>query len=78
MGSVGRDGTLWVMTGPIDEEVRLSQEFPTADGGAARLRFTRFNISPQLASRMEYADDGGQTWKPGNHQTFRRVEPSSR
>lgn len=74
MVSVGGDGRLWVMTGPLGGEARTTPEFPTAGGGAARLRFTRFNITrDQFESRMEYTEDGGTTWKPGNHQTFRRV-----
>lgn len=74
MVSVGRDGRLWIMTGPLGGEERLSQEYETAEGGTGRLRFTRFNISDNaFESRMEYTDDGGKTWKPGNHQTFRRA-----
>lgn len=74
MVSVGGDGKLWIMTGPLGEEERLSQEFPTAGGGVGRLRFTRFNVSPDsFESRMEYTEDGGSTWKPGNHQVFRRA-----
>lgn len=73
MVSVGRDGNLWIMTGPLGGEQRLSQEFQTAAGGAGRLRFTRYNVSRNaFESRMEYTEDGGETWKPGNHQTFRR------
>lgn len=76
MVSVGADGRLWIMTGPLGGEERLSQEFKTADGGTGQLRFTRFNSSDDaFESRMEYTDDGGKTWKPGNHQTFRRAAP---
>lgn len=74
MVSVASDGRLWVMTGPMGGDVRLSQEYQAAGGGTGRLRFTRQNVMPdQFESRMEYSEDGGKTWQPGNHQTFRRV-----
>lgn len=73
MVSVGPDGNLWVMTGPLGGEVRLSQPFTTAAGRTRQLRFTRFNVSPDaFESRMDYTEDGGKTWIPGNHQLFRR------
>jgi hypothetical protein len=73
MVSVGGDGNLWVMTGPLGGEERTTQEYPAADGGTGRLRFTRFNVAPDsFESRMEYTDDGGRSWKPGNHQRFQR------
>ncbi len=79
MVSVGADGVLWIMTGALGDEVRISQEYTKPDGGQARLRFTRFNITDDsFESRMEVTEDGGKTWKPGNHQTFRRKDPSSR
>ena len=75
MVSVSRDGMLWTMTGPLGGEERLSQEFTTADGGTARLRFTRFNVSSdEFESRMEFTSDGGESWQPGNHQVFRRTD----
>ena len=74
MVSVGADGVLWVMTGPLGGETRTTQEFDTAGGGRSRLRFTRFNVSAdRFESRMEYTIDGGATWRPGNHQTFHRA-----
>ncbi len=74
MVSVGADGVLWTMTGPLGGEERLSQEFKTAGGETGRLRFTRFNVSAdRFESKMDYTEDGGKTWKPGNHQTFRRA-----
>ena len=74
MVSVGADGNLWVMTGPLGGETRTTQPFTTQGGGHAQLRFTRFNVSmDRFESRMEYSEDGGETWKPGNHQVFRRV-----
>ncbi len=62
------------MTGPLGGETRMTQEYGTTGGGTGRLRFTRYNVSADaFESRMEYTDDGGKTWKPGNHQTFRRT-----
>jgi hypothetical protein len=73
MASVGRDGKLWIMSGPLDGETRYTQEVDTADGGKAQLRFTRYNVSPdRFESRMEYTADGGLSWLPGNHQVFAR------
>lgn len=74
MVSVGPDGKLWVMSGPLGGEQRFSQEFETAEDNTARLRFTRFNVSDDaFESRMDFTEDGGETWTPGNHQVFRRV-----
>lgn len=74
MVSVGADGYLWIMTGPLGGETRTTQEYATVDGGTGRLRFTRFNVATDsFESRMEYTEDGGRTWKPGNHQVFTRV-----
>jgi hypothetical protein len=79
MTSVGRDGRLWIMTGPLGGSERISQQFETASGGVARLRFTRLNAARDaFESRMEYTEDGGETWKPGNRQIFRRSAPSTR
>lgn len=73
MVSVGADGRLWIMTGPFGGDTRYSQTFPTQSGGEGQLRFTRYNVSPdRFESRMEWTEDGGQTWKPGNHQVFAR------
>ncbi len=73
MSSVGADGMLWIMTGPLGGEVRTTQEYRTATG-TGRLRFTRYNVKTDtFESRMEYTEDGGATWKPGNHQLFRRA-----
>lgn len=75
MVSVGADGLLWTMTGPLGGETRLSQEYKTTHGGTGRLRFTRSNVSPDaFESGMEYTDDGGKSWKPGNHQRFSRIK----
>lgn len=78
MVSVGRDGKLWIMGGPLDGETRHTQEFDTADGGKAQLRFTRYNVTPdRFESRMEYTTDAGASWLPGNHQLFtRRATPA--
>jgi hypothetical protein len=74
MVSVGKDGRLWIMTGALGSDVRHSQTYATEAGGEGQLRFTRSNISDDgFESRMEYTEDGGVTWKPGNHQVFRRV-----
>lgn len=74
MVSVGQDGALWVMTGPLGGEVRTTGEFATAGGGKAQLRFTRYNVTKdRFESRMEYTDDGGKSWKPGNRQLFVRT-----
>lgn len=76
MVSVGADGRLWIMTGPLGGEVRTTAAYATSDGGSGQLRFTRYNVAAdKFESRMEYSQDGGKTWKPGNHQTFRRARP---
>lgn len=73
MVSVGADGHLWVMTGPVDGETRTTPPTPLADGRSMQLRFTRFNVEPdRFESRMEVSMDEGRTWKPGNHQVFTR------
>ncbi len=75
MAAVGVDGKLWVMTGPLGGEVRVSQEYAMPDGGTGQLRFTRFNVAQDsFESRMEVTSDGGATWKPGNRQRFKRME----
>jgi len=74
MSSVGPDGRLWIMTGPLGGEVRTTQEYEDSSGGVGQLRFTRYNVMPdRFESRMEYTEDGGRSWKPGNHQLFRRM-----
>ena len=74
MASVGSDGQLWVMTGPASGETRTTPETPLADGRKMKLRFTRSNVSAdRFESRMEVSLDGGENWKPGNHQLFRRA-----
>jgi hypothetical protein len=74
MVSVGPDGMLWTMTGPLGGEVRTTQPYKGQTGRDTRLRFTRFNVSADaFESRMEYSEDDGKTWLPGNHQTFRRA-----
>ncbi len=73
MVSVGADGHLWVMTGAAGDETRYTQKFQSRDGKESQLRFTRFNVTADaFESRMAYTEDGGKTWKPGNHQVFRR------
>lgn len=73
MASVGAEGYLWIMSGPVDGEVRTTPDVPMSDGSTMRLRFTRSDVAAErFESRMEYSTDAGQTWKPGNHQTFRQ------
>ncbi|WP_373487674.1 hypothetical protein [Blastomonas sp.] len=73
MVSVGADGKLWVMTGRDGLETRETPDLPTTDGGTMRLRFTRFNVTPErFESRMEWSVDQGASWSPGNHQVFVR------
>lgn len=78
MVSVGKDGKLWVMSGPLGGEQRTSQEYQAADGSTAQLRFTRYNVGKDsFESKMEYTKDGGKSWLPGNHQKFRRIPPET-
>ena len=74
MAAVGADGKLWVMSGPLGSEVRMTPTYATAEGGTGQLRFTRFNPEDdRFESKMEYTEDGGKTWIPGNHQIFTRA-----
>lgn len=74
MVSVGRDGHLWVMTGPLGGDWRATADFESAGGGTSRLRFTRHSVAADaFESRMEYSEDRGATWTPGNRQRFRRL-----
>jgi hypothetical protein len=74
MVAVGKDGRLWIMTGPLGGSTRYSQTYEDSGGGTGQLRFTRYNVTDEgFESRMEYTEDGGETWKPGNHQMFRRA-----
>ena len=78
MVSVGADGNLWVMTGELGGEVRTTKEFTTAAGGTGQLKFTRYNVlADSFESKMEYTEDGGESWLPGNHQVFLRAAPDS-
>lgn len=73
MTSVGADGQLFVMTGPLGGETRETS-FTGPDGRRVQLRFTRSNVAPdRFESRMERSVDGGATWQPGNHQVFTRA-----
>lgn len=72
MVSVGADGDLWVMTGPIAGETRTTLPKTMPDGTVLELRFTRFEVTADsFRSRMEYRAGGGE-WKPGNRQAFQR------
>lgn len=77
MVSVGGDGRLWIMTGVVGDEVRTTQPYKTTDGKETQLRFTRYNVKPDsFESKMEYTQDGGKSWLPGNHQVFtKQSEP---
>lgn len=73
MVSVGPDGQLWVMTGPVDSETRETPVVDMPDGTTLKLRFTRYNVTADgFESRMERSTDGGATWVQGNHQVFTR------
>ncbi|WFL76451.1 hypothetical protein P7228_10625 [Altererythrobacter arenosus] len=73
MVSVGPDGQLWTMAGPQDSETRETPVVDMPDGTTLKLRFTRFNVTPdRFESRMERSTDGGVTWVKGNHQVFLR------
>ncbi len=73
MVSVGADGDLWIMTGPIAGETRTTLPKTMPDGTMLELRFTRSDVAADsFKSRMEYSTDGGQSWKPGNRQAFLR------
>lgn len=73
MVSVGADGQLFTMTGPLGDEVRHSQVFKAPDGTDMQLRFTRYGVTAnRFESRMERTTDGGKTWARGNRQVFER------
>ncbi|MCB1042169.1 MAG: hypothetical protein KDC35_04490 [Acidobacteria bacterium] len=75
MVSVGKDGKLWIMTGPLGGDTRMTEPYQSEDGTTRQLRFTRFNVTAdQFESRMEITSDGGNTWLPGNHQVFKRAD----
>jgi hypothetical protein len=73
MVSVGRDGQLWVMSGPADGETRATPPTEQSDGSFMQLRFTRSSVTPdRFESKMEYSTDSGKTWTQGNRQVFER------
>ncbi|NOT45004.1 MAG: hypothetical protein HOP14_10425 [Acidobacteria bacterium] len=72
MVSVGADGQLFVMTGDLGSDARITPETRTTTG-TTRLRFTRSRVTPaSFESRMDYTSNGGATWTPGNRQRFVR------
>ena len=74
MTSVGSDGQLVVMTGPAGGETRTTTTTALADGRKLTLRLTRFNVTANsFESRMEASYDGGTSWRPGSHQSFKRA-----
>jgi len=75
MVAVGKDGHLWVMTGPADSETRTTPDTPAEDGKTVKMRFTRYNVTPNhFESKMEFSHDGGLNWIQGNHQIFVRQQ----
>lgn len=73
MVSVGADGQLFTMTGPLGDETHHSQVFKAPDGTDMQLRFTRYDVTAnRFESRMERTTDGGKTWVRGNRQVFER------
>ena len=74
MTSVGADGQLWRMIGPLGGDSRTTPDVTMPNGSTLRLRFTRSNVSPDgFESKMERSIDGGRRWVAGNHQVFTRV-----
>ncbi|MEZ5417082.1 MAG: hypothetical protein R2708_07050 [Vicinamibacterales bacterium] len=74
MTSVGADGQLWRMIGPVGGDSRTTPDVTMPDGSTLRLRFTRSNVTAdRFESRMERSVDGGRQWTTGNHQVFTRV-----
>ena len=74
MVSVGADGRLWIMRGPLGGNQRETAPYKNAQGQMQQLRFTRFNNQKDaFESKMEYTVDGGTTWIQGNHQYFKRA-----
>ena len=58
----------------------VTTHFLKPDGSVARsvevsYEFTGVVPPDAFESRMEYTGDGGRTWRPGNHQLFRRAQP---
>lgn len=77
MTSVGADGQLWRMIGPLGGETRTTPDVTMPDGSTLRLRFTRSNVTAdRFESRMERSADGGRQWTAGNHQVFTRAGAS--
>jgi hypothetical protein len=75
MVSVGADGHLWRMAGPDNGETRITPDTPMSGGSSLMLRFTRYDIGrDSFRSRMEMSTDGGENWRIGNRQFFRRAE----
>ena len=75
MTSVGADGQLWRMIGPLGGDTRTTPDVAMPDGSTVRLRFTRSNVTAdRFESRMERSVDGGRQWTTGNHQVFTRVD----
>lgn len=79
MTSVGADGQLWRMVGPLGGDQRTTPDVGMPDGSTLRLRFTRSKVTANgFESRMERSVDGGRQWVAGNHQVFTRITAASR
>ena len=74
MAAAGRRQKLWVMTGrwAAKDDCRRCTPLPTVRPAA---RFTRFNVEDdRFRSCAWNTDDGGKSWKSGNHQVFKRTK----
>ena len=61
-------------------ERRSTIEMASVDenGELQLMRVTRFDVGPdRLEARMDVSTDGGNSWKPGHHQVFRRAATGS-
>jgi hypothetical protein len=71
MASVGKDGHLWVMTGPpTGRSARRQTRRCRMDRRSGCV--SRASTSRAIDSRMEVSTDRGTSWLPGNHQVFVR------
>lgn len=79
MTSVGADGQLWRMIGPLGGDQRTTPDVGMPDGSTLRLRFTRSKVAANsFESRMERSVDGGKRWVAGNRQVFTRITEAPR
>jgi hypothetical protein len=74
MASVGGDGNLLVVSGPLGSAELRSEPVRFSDTVVGRLKFTRLNVTANsFDTRTEISDDGGKTWKMMNRQKFKRA-----